>query len=99
MTHYVALIEDAGPEKAVGVVFPDLPGCFSAGDTLDEAITNAPEALALWIEGARELGMPIPRARTPSEIRADAALAADLAEFGFSMLLVPAPDGLLTAAE
>ena len=38
MSHYVAIIEDAGPDKAVGVWFPDLPGCFSAGDTLDEAI-------------------------------------------------------------
>jgi predicted RNase H-like HicB family nuclease len=99
MTHYVALIEDAGPEKAVGVVFPDLPGCFSAGDTLDEAIANAPEALALWIESAHEVGMAIPRARTPSEIRADKELVAEIAEFGFSMLLVPAPSGLLTAAE
>ena len=26
---------------AYGVVVPDLPGCFSAGDTLDEAVTNA----------------------------------------------------------
>jgi predicted RNase H-like HicB family nuclease len=91
MTHYVALIEDAGPEKAVGVVFPDLPGCFSAGDTLDEAITNAPEALALWIEGMIELGNPIPPARSPSQIRADAEIAADIGRFGFSMLLVPAP--------
>jgi predicted RNase H-like HicB family nuclease len=91
MTHYVALIEDSGPEKAVGVIFPDLPGCFSAGDTLDEAIALAPEALALWMEGAHELGMAIPRARTPSEIRADQEIAADIAEFGFSLLLVPAP--------
>ena len=43
MSHYVAIIEDAGPDKAIGVWFPDLPGCFSAGDTLDEAIQNAPE--------------------------------------------------------
>jgi predicted RNase H-like HicB family nuclease len=40
-SHYVAIVEDAGPDKAVGVWFPDLPGCFSAGDSLDEAIRNA----------------------------------------------------------
>jgi predicted RNase H-like HicB family nuclease len=28
-----------------GVVVPDLPGCFSAGDTLDNAIDNAKEAI------------------------------------------------------
>jgi predicted RNase H-like HicB family nuclease len=44
MTIYFAIVhEDRG--SAVGVVFPDLPGCFSAGDTLDEAIDNAHEAL------------------------------------------------------
>ena len=29
-------------------VFPELPGCASAGDTEAEAIDNAKEALALW---------------------------------------------------
>ena len=31
-------------------VFPDLPGCASAGDTEEEAVANAKEALALWFE-------------------------------------------------
>ena len=31
-------------------VFPELPGCASAGDTETEALTNAKEALALWFE-------------------------------------------------
>ena len=33
-------------------VFPDLLGCASAGDTEEEAIANAREALALWFEPA-----------------------------------------------
>ena len=45
MAHYIAIIEDAGPDHAVGVWFPDLPGCTSAGDDIDEALRNAPEAL------------------------------------------------------
>lgn len=36
--------------QAFGVVVPDLPGCFSAGDTLDDAVENSKEAIALWIE-------------------------------------------------
>lgn len=32
--------------------FPELPGCASAGDTEDEAIRNAKEALELWFEPA-----------------------------------------------
>ncbi len=31
-------------------VFPEIPGCASAGDTEEEAITNAREALELWFE-------------------------------------------------
>ena len=31
-------------------VFPELPGCASAGDIEDEAIANAKEALQLWFE-------------------------------------------------
>jgi predicted RNase H-like HicB family nuclease len=31
-------------------VFPELPGCGSAGDTEEEAVRNAREALELWFE-------------------------------------------------
>ena len=34
-----------------GVTVPDLPGCFSAGSTIDEAIVNAQEAILTHIEG------------------------------------------------
>lgn len=47
---YPIAIEPGTDKTAWGVVVPDLPGCFSAGDTLDEAIANASEAIALWIE-------------------------------------------------
>jgi predicted RNase H-like HicB family nuclease len=38
-------------------VFPELPGCGSAGDSEDEAVANAREALALWFEPS-ELAIP-----------------------------------------
>jgi predicted RNase H-like HicB family nuclease len=44
MAHYIALIEDAGPDRAIGVWFPDLPGCTSGGDDIDEALRNAQKA-------------------------------------------------------
>ena len=43
-----------------GVTVPDLPGCFSAGDTLDEAIDSAREAIACHIEGLLMDGEPVP---------------------------------------
>ncbi len=42
------LIELDSETKRWSAVFPELPGCASAGDTEAEAIANAKEALALW---------------------------------------------------
>ena len=39
---------------------PDLPGCFSDGETQVEAVENCLDAIACWIEGAIELGHPVP---------------------------------------
>ena len=39
-----------------GVTVPDLPGCFSAGDTLDEALDSVIEAIDLHLEGVIEGG-------------------------------------------
>ncbi|MBN9469657.1 MAG: type II toxin-antitoxin system HicB family antitoxin [Bosea sp.] len=89
MTHYVAIIEDAGPNHAVGVWFPDLPGCFSAGDTLDEAMANAPEALALWLEDAEQEGRAPPAPRTPSQLKAVPEIAADMAQNVVALIAVP----------
>ena len=43
-----------------GVTFPDLPGCFSAGETIEEALTNAQEAAECHIEGILIDSEPIP---------------------------------------
>jgi predicted RNase H-like HicB family nuclease len=44
------LVELDKETKRWSAVFPELPGCASAGDTEAEAIVNAKEALALWFE-------------------------------------------------
>lgn len=38
----------------------DLPGCTSDGETPQEALANAQDAITCWIEAANELGRPIP---------------------------------------
>lgn len=43
-----------------GVTVPDLPGCFSAGETLDETLTMAKEAIELHIEGLIAEGLSVP---------------------------------------
>lgn len=41
------------------VSFPDLPGCISAGETLQNAVENAEDAKKAWLEAALEDGYPI----------------------------------------
>jgi len=62
MNFYVVVHKD--PDSIYGITVPDLPGCFSAGDTLDEALENTKEAIECHIEGLlmdEEL-IPIPQA-------------------------------------
>lgn len=55
----IILIPD---EDGVGytVEVPSLPGCISEGDTLEEAVENAKDAIRLWIEDAAAHGEAIP---------------------------------------
>lgn len=57
---YPIFVEPGDKKHAFGVVVPDLPGCFSAGDSLDEALTNAREAVATWLESQLDHGEAIP---------------------------------------
>ena len=91
MTHYVAIVEEEAG-KAFGVWFPDLPGCISAGDTLDEVMLNAAEALELWAEAMTESGQKIPAARSLTDLKADSEIAPDLARY--MVTLIPFPQGL-----
>lgn len=60
-------IEPGDDTHAFGVVFPDCPGCISAGDTLDEAFANAKEAVEGWLECVIDDGDDIPEPLPLSE--------------------------------
>jgi predicted RNase H-like HicB family nuclease len=77
VAHYVAIIDDEGPDFAIGVRFPDLPGCFSAGDTIEEGLADAEEAVAVYAEVLADEGRPLPAARSLFELKRDAAFRAD----------------------
>ena len=62
---YPVAIEPGTKKHAFGVVVPDLPGCFSAADTLDDAIRQAEVAITTWIDAALDEGQHIPE---PSDI-------------------------------
>jgi len=58
MNYPVVVHKDKGSDY--GVTVPDLPGCFSAGATMDEALAMAREAIELHLEGLIEEGSPVP---------------------------------------
>ena len=74
-TYFAIVHKDEG--SAVGIVFPDLPGCFSAGDTYDEAIDNAHEALRLYADAERNSGRKLPSPRTFEALYADREIRAE----------------------
>lgn len=55
----VEFVFEPQEEGGYHVYAPDLPGLHTQGDTLDESIANAEEALQLYVEGLREEGRPI----------------------------------------
>lgn len=72
---YPIAIESGGEDQAFGVVVPDLPGCFSAGDTLDEAIDNAKEAIEFWLETVIDDGGAVPAPKSIAEHQANSEFA------------------------
>ena len=48
------------PEGGYTAVVPSLPGCVTYGETIDEAIAMAKEAVELYIESLIEHNEPIP---------------------------------------
>jgi predicted RNase H-like HicB family nuclease len=72
---YVVAIEPGDKSHAFGVVVPDLPGCFSAGDTLDEALVNVREAIELWLETVIDDGQPMPEPKTLATYQANREFA------------------------
>jgi predicted RNase H-like HicB family nuclease len=97
MSHYVAIVEDSGPDRAIGVWFPDLPGCFSAGDSLDEAVRNAGAAIVDYAEALEREGRTLPTPRTLSVLKNDPDFAAEAQ--GNLVALISLPALVSSAAE
>ncbi len=68
---FTIAIEPGTRKAAFGVVVPDLPGCFSAGDTVEEAFDNVREAIEAHCEVLAEDGKAMPRPKPMSDWQAD----------------------------
>jgi predicted RNase H-like HicB family nuclease len=70
MKQYVAIVEK-DPDSAFGVWFPDVEGCFSAGETLEEASANAAAALRQHVEALESAGRAVPPPRSMDDVLRD----------------------------
>ncbi len=70
MRFYIGLIRKEGGSD-YGVSYPDLPGCVTAGSSLDEARIFAEEALALHLQGLADDGEAAPAPSSLEEIMGD----------------------------
>jgi predicted RNase H-like HicB family nuclease len=65
---YVALFQE--DKNGFSVEFPDFPGCVTCGDTLDEAVDHAHEALAVFADEMAEQGQALPEPSTKKSLLA-----------------------------
>ena len=87
MAHYIAIMEDAGPDHAAGVWFSGPARCTSAGDDIDEAL---PEALELYAESFEADGKPLPPPRTLTKLKADPEFADEIKNYMVALIELPA---------
>lgn len=60
MYKYEIIIYWSSEDEAFIAEVPELPGCMAHGDTPEDALKNAKEAIQLWIDVAKEFGDTIP---------------------------------------
>jgi predicted RNase H-like HicB family nuclease len=86
-TYYAAVIEK-DVDSAFGVWFPDVEGCFSAGETVEEAVANAAAAFRQHAEALESAGQRVPNARSIDTVLHDEDVAASL-KAGAVMVAIP----------
>ena len=68
MISYPAIFEYDKEDDVYNVRFPDFPGCYTYGDTVDEAKENAQEALSGFLESIDSRSLKVPK---PSKQKGD----------------------------
>ena len=63
-----SIVVDPDPEGGFTVTVPSLPGCITQGETVEECVSNAQEAIALYIEDLIASGEPVPEETTHPQL-------------------------------
>jgi len=67
---YTVVLQPEPDAGGYSVFVPALPGCYTQGDTRDEALANARDAITLYIEDLTASGEPIPEETSPPALAA-----------------------------
>ena len=70
MTQYSVLLIPDPEEGGYTVTVPALPGCITEGDTLEEALANARDAIRLYLEDVIASGEPVPEEHAAPRLEA-----------------------------
>jgi predicted RNase H-like HicB family nuclease len=60
MNHYEIIIYWSSEDQVFLAEAPELPGCMAHGNSYEEVLRNVQDAMAFWLDVAREQGEPIP---------------------------------------
>ena len=82
MNNYIAFVHK-DPNSSFGVTFPDLPGCYGAGDSYEEAIENAKVSLRLYAEAMKDDGNEMPQASKYDSLAGDSTVAIEMKAAAF----------------
>jgi predicted RNase H-like HicB family nuclease len=82
MNTYIAYVYK-DPHSSFGVSFPDLPGCYGAGESYDEAIKNAKISLREYALALSDDGEEMPKPRTHSDLAANTTEAIEMDKAAF----------------
>jgi antitoxin HicB len=65
MRRYTIVLQPEAEGGGYSVSVPALPGCFTQGDSIEEALDNAQDAIKLYLEDLEAEGEPIPVEHDP----------------------------------
>jgi predicted RNase H-like HicB family nuclease len=65
---YTVLLQPDPEEGGYTVTVPALPGCVTEGDTLEEALENARDAIQSLVAYLEEKGRPVPQEASPPQL-------------------------------
>lgn len=68
MRKYTIILEPDTEEGGYTVTVPALPGCITQGDTVEQCIERAREAIAVYIESLEADGEPVPEETEPPQM-------------------------------